>query len=189
MGGFYNLYQSLNYILDNNLPGDIVECGCALGGAAIFMGRILRNRGARRTVFLFDTFEGPSMGTQDVLLGRPFVWNGGMPYHRAATEQNIVGTLGSLDGFQLVEGLVEDTLKKTEFAEISLLRLDTDHYDSTIVELRELYPKLVRGGVLIVDDYGIYAGARRATDEYLTTLKPRPLLNKVDMYIWSGVKP
>ena len=64
---------------------------------------------------------------------------------------------------------------------ISLLRLDTDWYASTKHELVHLYPKLVAGGVLIIDDYGDWEGARQAVDEYLGALPgPAPFLHRID---------
>ena len=63
---------------------------------------------------------------------------------------------------------------------IALLRLDTDWYESTRHELTHLYPRLVPGGVLIIDDYGYWQGARQATDEFLATLEKPPLLCRID---------
>ena len=72
------------------------------------------------------------------------------------------------DNVQLITGKVEDTLLKKENLpqSISILRLDTDWYESTKIELEVLYPRLVKGGILIVDDYGLWNGSRRAVDEY-----------------------
>ena len=72
------------------------------------------------------------------------------------------------DNVQLIMGKVEDTLLKKENLpeSISVLRLDTDWYESTKIELEVLYPRLVKGGILIVDDYGMWNGSRRAVDEY-----------------------
>jgi hypothetical protein len=61
-----------------------------------------------------------------------------------------------------------------------LLRLDTDWYESTKHELVHLYPRLVPNGVLIIDDYGHWKGAREAVDEYFATLKLKPLLSRLD---------
>ncbi len=97
--------------------------------------------------------------------------------------------VGSTDGYRFIEGLVEDTLPVTPTGDLALLRLDTDYYSSTAVEFDVLYPRLVSGGVLIVDDYGMFQGSRRATDEYLARLDRRPLLNRIDAAVWSGVKP
>ena len=67
--------------------------------------------------------------------------------------------------------------------------LDTDYYESTAAEFQALYPRLAPGGVLIVDDYGMFDGSRRATDEYFATLSRPPLLNRIDVAVWAGVKP
>ena len=188
--GFYNVYQSLAYIRDNAIPGDLVECGCALGGVAIFMRLCLTRWGMDRTIHLFDTFVGPPIGSRDTVHGgRELVWSAAMENHRAGTEENIIEATGSLEGFHIVEGFVEQTLPMTSLPELALLRLDTDFYESTRVEFELLYPKLTRGGVLIVDDYGYFQGSRRATDEYLATIRPTLLLNRIDQGVWAGVKP
>ena len=186
--GFYNVYQSLAYIRDNAIPGDLVECGCALGGVAIFMRLCLTRWGMDRTIHLFDTFVGPPIGSRDTVHGgRELVWSAAMENHRAGTEENIIEATGSLEGFHIVEGFVEQTLPMTSLPELALLRLDTDFYESTRVEFELLYPKLTRGGVLIVDDYGYFQGSRRATDEYLATIRPTLLLNRIDQGVWAGV--
>jgi hypothetical protein len=65
-----------------------------------------------------------------------------------------------------VRGRVEETLSAPVPDTIALLRLDTDWYESTKHELEQLYPRLVQGGVLIIDDYGHWQGSKKATDEY-----------------------
>ena len=140
--GFYNVYQSLAYIRENAIPGDLVECGCALGGVAIFMRLCLTRWGMDRTIHLFDTFVGPPIGSRDTIHGgQELVWSAAMENHRAGTEENIVEATGSLDGFHIVEGFVEQTLPVTSLPELALLRLDTDFYESTRVEFELLYPK------------------------------------------------
>jgi hypothetical protein len=85
-----------------------------------------------------------------------------------------------------VRGRVEDTIPETAPAEIALLRLDTDWYESTRHELAHLFPRLARGGVLIIDDYGHYAGARQAVDEYFA--RSPILLTRVDYTCRIAVK-
>ena len=65
-----------------------------------------------------------------------------------------------------VPGRVEVTLPDQAPEQIALLRLDTDWYESTYHELEHLYPRLADGGILIVDDYGHWQGARQAVDDY-----------------------
>jgi O-methyltransferase len=69
-----------------------------------------------------------------------------------------------------------------------VLRLDTDHYRSTLHELNHLYPRLASGGILIVDDYGSHVGAREAVDEYFGCSVPRPFLCRIDHGGVLGVK-
>src|SRR5207244_8952200 len=82
--------------------------------------------------------------------------------------------------FRIVEGDVLTTIPANAPEEIALLRLDTDWYASTRHELEQLYPRITTGGVLIIDDYGYWRGARKATDEYFATLAHRPLLQRID---------
>jgi hypothetical protein len=84
------------------------------------------------------------------------------------------------DLINYVEGKVEETIPVNAPDQISLLRLDTDWYESTKHELIHLYPRLVEGGVLIIDDYGHWQGARRAVDEYIEENNLPLLLCRID---------
>jgi predicted O-methyltransferase YrrM len=88
----------------------------------------------------------------------------------------------------LIKGKVEDTVPGAAPETIALLRLDTDWYESTRHELEHLFPRLSPGGVIIIDDYGHWQGARRATDEYLQQNRIRLLLNRIDYTARIGVK-
>jgi hypothetical protein len=81
-----------------------------------------------------------------------------------------------------VIGDVEQTLKVDENipSDISLLRLDTDWYQSTKIELETLYPKLIKNGVLIVDDYGHWRGSKKAVDDYFSLLELTPNIKHID---------
>jgi len=187
--GFYNTYQSLKYIADNQIAGDIVECGCFFGGMAIFMALLCNYLGIWKRIVLFDTFEGPPIGAESDVFGRAERITAKLPNYLAAVPANIAEAGLPIDQFELVPGLVEHTLPIAQTGALSLLRLDTDFYSSTKTELEHLYPKLSPGGVLIIDDYGFYQGSRSATDEYLATLDRKPLLNRIDIGVWAGVKP
>jgi hypothetical protein len=73
-------------------------------------------------------------------------------------------------------------------AALALLRLDTDWYESTRHELQNLYPMLSTRGVLMIDDYGHWAGSRRAVDEYFSDPRRKILLNRVDYTGRIGIK-
>jgi hypothetical protein len=88
-----------------------------------------------------------------------------------------------------VKGMVEDTLPQNAPAEIALLRLDTDFYKSTKHELVHLYPRISSNGVLILDDYGVFRGARQATDEYFAENNIPVFLSRVDEAVRLAIKP
>ena len=94
-----------------------------------------------------------------------------------------------MEKVKLVKGRVEETIPATIPASIALLRLDTDWYSSTKHEMEHLYPKLSPQGILILDDYGQYQGARRGVDEYLSKLDKKPLLQRIDYSCRLAVKP
>ncbi|NJL62444.1 MAG: hypothetical protein HC903_12175 [Methylacidiphilales bacterium] len=81
---------------------------------------------------------------------------------------NFESTLSKVNHIKMIKGKVEDTLTIPENIpeKIAILRLDTDFYESTKKELEILYPRLQKGGVLIIDDYGHWKGSRKAVDEY-----------------------
>jgi O-methyltransferase len=200
----YALWSATNYIVENDLPGDFVECGVWRGGSVMLMATTLLRRGdTTRDLWLFDTFDGMTAPTAEdlqAMSGRPAAdilrehertpddpfWGIAA---RDAVERNLRSTSYPFERFHVVEGDVTATLPESAPDRISLLRLDTDWYASTRHELEQLYPRLVGGGVLIIDDYGYWRGARKATDEFVATLRPRPLLQRIDYTGRICVKP
>jgi len=154
-----------------------------------------------RDLYLYDTFTGMAEpGPRDTdFRGRSAldIWrratHGEVTDWCLATEAeartNVLSTGYPADRITLVPGRVEDTIPAVAPKEIAVLRLDTDWYDSTHHELVHLFPRLSVGGVLIVDDYGYWRGAREATDEYLRESGARLLLCRIDHAARQGVKP
>ena len=83
-------------------------------------------------------------------------------------QKNIFSTKYDASKIHFIKGKVEDTLPKNNIKKISFLRLDTDWYESTKVELEYLFPKLSVGGIIMIDDYAVFTGSKKATDEYFT---------------------
>jgi O-methyltransferase len=190
VAGFYNIFQTMNYIAKNGITGNAVECGCFYGGVGAFIGLMRSHLGlSGMGIYLFDTFTGPPIGSTDTIFGNTHTATHSITNYAESVRENIESVLGSTDGYVFVPGMVEDTLPDAEVGQLALLRLDTDYYSSTVAEFKYLYPKLVRGGGLIVDDYGLFQGARRATDEYLASLSHPPLLNRIEQGVFAGVKP
>ncbi len=198
---FYGLYTAVEYIVTNNIPGDIVECGVWRGGSVMLAAMALAHFGdTSRKIHLFDTFDGvPEPDPIDV------DWNGTSPHpvwkqHKEqGTKWGYGGPLEDVrnnlqqtgypeENFTFVKGMVEETLPDAAPQDIALLRLDTDLYRSTAHELKTLYPKLAIGGVLIIDDYGYYQGVRKAVDEFLEQGQAKILLNRIDASVRVGVK-
>jgi O-methyltransferase len=200
----YALYQAVCHVVECGIPGDLAECGVWRGGSVMLMALTLMARGRTdRTIWLYDTFDGVSAPTDvdvqemsgrkasEILAARersqedPF-WGIAA---RPLVESNLRRTGYPMDRFRIIEGDVLTTLSAEAPAHLAVLRLDTDWYQSTRHELEQLYPRLSPGGVLIVDDYGYWRGARKATDEYFQTVNARPLLNRIDYTGRIGVKP
>ncbi len=184
--------RAVDHVAANRVGGDIVECGVWRGGSMMAMALALLRRGyVGRTLFLYDTFAGMSAPTaRDVQFdGAPadgvlaassrdsYVWG------VAALDEvrrNLASTGYPIDRMRFIAGPVEDTIPRTVPEAIAILRLDTDWYASTRHELEHLYPLLGDRGVLIVDDYGHWRGAKEATDEYFTGIDAPPLLHHID---------
>jgi hypothetical protein len=184
------LIQAVRYVSINNIAGDIVECGVWKGGSMAAAARmLLRLKDCNRGLFLFDTFDGmsePSANDVDfegkeaakLLQVDPTFKCDGAPIENVKRILAETGYPESKTHF--VMGKVEETIPEKAPHSIALLRLDTDWYESTRHELVNLFPRLARGGVLIVDDYGHWRGARKACDEYFAENRIPVLLNRID---------
>lgn len=198
----YALIQAVRYIEGNGIPGDIVECGVWKGGSMMLVAKVLMSLGnMNRNLWLFDTYTGmPRPGEVDVspteggaldLFSAKQTGNNTSNWcyaPLAEVQKAMYGTGYATSKIHFVQGLVEDTIPREAPARLAILRLDTDWYSSTRHELVHLFPRLSKGGVLIVDDYGHWMGARMATDEYFTEHRLHLLLTRVDSTGRIGVK-
>jgi O-methyltransferase len=198
------LYQAINYVADAGVAGDVVECGVWRGGSSMLGALALLARDeSSRTLWLYDTFEGMTPpGELDVKYDgaaaseelarqerRADVVNDWCVATIEDVRSNMQATGYPMDRVRLVQGKVEDTIPAQTPDAIAVLRLDTDWFESTWHELIHLYPRLVPGGVLIVDDYGWWKGAREAVDRYFTEHGVRMLLSRIDGTGRMGTKP
>lgn len=187
------LYRATRWIHERRVPGAVVECGVLRGGSMMLAAlSLLRQEGAERDLWLYDTFSGmeePGPEDESVFGLRPRNrWRrrreeGHNRWGYAPLEEvreNMESTGYPPGRVRYVEGRVQESLPERRPERVALLRLDTDWYDSTRHELEHLYPRLVRGGILIVDDYGHWRGARRAVDEYLEGREAPPFLHRID---------
>jgi O-methyltransferase len=197
-----SLCNAVNYLLKNNIQGDFVECGVWRGGSTMAAIDTLMKAGQTdREIYLYDTFEGMSEPTEhdkvftgtaaDELLNTSTREDATSVWCYSALEEvktNVSTLKYPASRVHYVKGKVEDSIPQTLPGKIALLRLDTDWYESTAHELKHLYPLLVPGGVIIIDDYGHWEGARKAVDEYIENEKLQLLLNRIDYTGRIGIK-
>jgi O-methyltransferase len=197
------LRAAVQYVCANRLPGDFVECGVWRGGSTMAAALTFMEMGdTSRDLWLFDTFEGmPPPKDMDVrydgvsaqaLLGTHAKTTDDHYWAIAPLNEvhaNLTATGYPSEKWHCIKGRVEETIPAQAPADIALLRLDTDWYESTKHELDHLYRRVTPGGVVIIDDYGWYRGARQATDEFLAALPFKPLLNRLDRTGRLLIKP
>jgi O-methyltransferase len=199
--------EAVRYCVRREIPGAFVECGVWRGGSVLAMLLTLQEMGVEdRDVHLYDTFEGMTQpGKHDVsrIDGRAVdVWERARQrsvrpwahffdpdtFNEDDVRRTLLATGYPEERLQFARGPVEETLPGRAPERVALLRLDTDWYESTRHELEHLYPRLSERGVLIVDDYGHWDGARRAVDEYFASEADPLLLNWTDYTGRIGVK-
>jgi O-methyltransferase len=193
------LLDAVAHCVRRNVPGAFAECGVWRGGSVLAMIAKLQDLGVDdRTIYLYDTFEGMTMPSErDTSVFNPpalETWSEQRAagdeawpeyfdpetFNEDAVRRLLVATGYPEERLCFVRGPVEETLPAVVPDGLALLRLDTDWYESTRHELVHLYPRLSRGGVLIIDDYGHWDGARQAVDEYFTTEAEPVLLHRID---------
>jgi hypothetical protein len=189
----YALVQTVRYVSRHRIPGDVVECGVWRGGSMQAVARTLLALGdTSRDLHLFDTFEGmPPPSERDTR--RSDERTAAELLAQESPQDSLVWAVASLEDVKdgmaqvgypaervhYIQGRVEDTIPERAPEEISILRLDTDWYESTKHELEHLYPRLSSGGVVLFDDYGYWEGAREAVDEFLDATGERLLLMRM----------
>lgn len=195
------LCDAVRYVVAANIPGAFVECGVWKGGSSMAAALAFTAAGDRsRDMWLFDTFDGMTEPTEHDRQGldgpdAAQLLNSSTKSDRIwcyspldEVRQNLASTGYPEQQIHLIQGPVEETLPGQSPGQIALLRLDTDWYESTRHELVHLFPLLSPGGVLIVDDYGAWAGARKAVDEYFAEIGRPMLFTRLDFTGRIGVK-
>jgi O-methyltransferase len=182
----YGLYQAVKYIIEANIEGDFVECGVWKGGSVMMIRDTLEILDIYdRKIYLYDTFSGMTEPTENDKAISDNVHASKIKDKYSVSLTDVKDNLNILipsaipmKNLIFVQGKVEDTIPKIVPNKIALLRLDTDFYESTRHELTHLYPLLSSKGVLIIDDYGHFWGAKTAVDEYF---EDNPvMLNRLD---------
>jgi hypothetical protein len=196
----FSLCESVRHIVRHDIPGAIVECGVWRGGSMMAAALTLKSMNCEdRDLYLFDTFEGnPDPGAEDVYFTGQSAGEMLSTHDKEdersywckvnlANVQHAMERVDYAGKIHYVQGKVEETIPEHAPSNIALLRLDTDWYESTRHELVHLFPLISPHGVLIIDDYGHWQGARKAVDEYLEQQQINMLLCRIDSTGRMGV--
>ena len=184
----WSIYQSLEYIKNQNIDGDIVECGVYNGNTLSFIGLISDKFNLEKKIWGFDTFDGFINDTftdydTDFKTGKKINYEKVDLYYSIDDVQKIIinNDPNKFEKYNLIKGDILETLndEKNIPKKICFLRLDTDIYKTTKKQLEILFDRLVPGGVLHIDDYGLIPGVKKAVDEFFYNKKV--WLHRVDL--------
>jgi O-methyltransferase len=183
MARLNNLQECVEQVVQEGIPGDLIETGVWRGGAAILMRAVLAARGdTERTVWLADSFQGLPKPNTDMYpadagldLWKSSVFVVGVEEVKKNFEKYALLD----DQVKFLVGWFRDTLPSAPISQLAVLRLDGDLYESTMDALSVLYPKLSIGGYLIVDDFYIPACAK-AIEDYRTANSITELIQDID---------
>jgi predicted O-methyltransferase YrrM len=174
------LYNAIRHVTERKIPGAVIECGTARGGSAALLGLAMQRFDDRRPLWVFDTFEGippPTAADPDYEIATSYTgaFRGDL---REVT--SLFDRLGLLENATLVKGRFEDTIPQSNTGAIAVLHVDGDWYESVKVCLDHLYDRVSPGGVIQIDDYGHWEGARKAVDEFLAARHISGVLRYLD---------
>jgi hypothetical protein len=161
------LYQAIQHVTEGGIAGAVVECGAAQGGSAALLGLAMKRFNDRRPLWVFDTFEGippPTTADPDYHIAAPYT---GSFRGDLAEVTSLFERLEILENARLVKGRFQETIPQCDTGAIAVLHVDGDWYESVKVCLDHLYDRVSPGGVIQIDDYGHWEGARKAVDEFL----------------------
>ena len=183
-----NIRYCAEEVLKADIPGDFMETGVWRGGATIFMRALLAAYGrSDKRVWVADSFAGlpkPDEGTYPPDRGDQHHTQTVLAASLQTVKENFA-RYGLLDDqVVFLEGWFRDTLPSCAVEKLSLLRLDGDMYESTILALESLYPRLAPGGFLIVDDYGAVPACKQAVHDYRQKADIAEGVIEID---WAGV--
>jgi len=186
----WSLIQSIRYISEKKIKGDFVECGVFKGGSLGLMALYAEKYQINCKILGYDTFEDgflkSTLNSKDISIKNKkieFETKINNFYPTKHEVEQILKNFFTKEAYSptLIKGDILKTLKEEKNipSNISLLRMDTDLYSTTKLQLETLYPKLEKGGVLHIDDYGMCPGVQAAVDEYF--INQKIWLHRVDL--------
>jgi hypothetical protein len=183
-----NIQLLVEQILKNSIAGDFIEAGVWRGGAVIFMRALLKAYGINnKIVWVADSFEGlPQPNLRKYPQDKKSYLHK-VPFLSVSLEEvkHNFQCYDLLDGqVSFLKGWFKNTLSKAKIQRLSLIRIDADMYESTMDALVSLYPKLSKGGFIIIDEYLLLDSCRKAVDDFRHT---NNIVDKIIQIDWSGI--
>lgn len=187
--GIQSAFLMAQEVLENGIEGDFVELGVASGGLACAMALAMKKHGIQRTFHLFDSYAGlpyagpeddcqPGIGAKTAMSDLPLrerLVSCGMNLTSVDSVRRNLGSMGASDTpLVFYKGWFQDTLPvlpESAISKIALLHLDADLYESTLISLEYMYPRVVTGGVVILDDFEL-GGCAKAVSKYFSGKVP-----------------
>jgi hypothetical protein len=194
----YHSYNSAIEMMDNQVEGDFVECGVAMGSQIGAFQLALVDRGSTdKKIWAFDSFEGIPLagefddqqaGIGDIThdkfapIEERLVSSGVTAHSLESVVKNFMMWELPIHNVEFVKGWFQHTIEPTSkrMGKIAILRLDGDLHESTLICLEHLYPRVSKGGIVIIDDYAL-TGCRIAVEQYFKSIKKKfPEMISVD---------
>jgi hypothetical protein len=182
-----NIEYCFNQIIENEIPGDLIETGVWRGGATIFMKALLvANAISDRKLWVADSFEGlpkPNEKYPEDKFDIHFQYNE-LSVSLEEVQHNFEKYNLLDEQVIFLKGWFADTLVVAPIEKLALLRIDGDMYGSTIEVLENLYPKLSIGGFVIIDDWGAVPACKKAVMDFRSQNNITEEIQTID---WCGV--
>ncbi len=182
-----NIQNLIESIIKLNIPGDFIETGAWRGGATIFMRAVLKAYNITdRIVWVADSFQGlpkPDGEKYPSDRGDVHYTKKELSVKADDVRQNFLNYQLFDDQVRFLEGWFKETLPLAPIKQLSLLRLDGDMYESTMDALTNLYPKLSRGGYVIIDDWEAVPACKQAVIDFRGE---NSITDEIVMIDWSA---
>jgi len=181
------MYEITTHLEREKIDGSFVECGVCNGGSAGIIAKVAEHNPNRHT-WLFDSWEGLPEPTEDDITFTGIVGQKGIALGSEERVKELIFKKLELNNnkVHLVKGWFNDTipLRKKKIGKIALLHLDCDWYESVKFCLEELYDSVVKGGFIVIDDYGYWKGCKKAVDEFVEARNLKIELVRIDVSVY-----
>lgn len=175
----HNLFVLAQRIEQEEVPGDVIECGVCNGGTAALLARSATHSRLNRTVWLLDSFQGmPETTSEDGEAAKAQI---GKEVGDPGRVRKVLEEVGAnMSRVRIVPGWFQDTFPSVSASRIALLNVDADWYESVKLCLETFYDRVMVGGFISFDDYGHWPGCRKAVDEFFQSRQLPYKLQQVD---------